>query len=111
MLFGQREGEADEMSQKIQRCTECDQPTGRCEEDEMRTPNGDGPYCEECWSDLDICGLCGLPGADKFAHPVHWPGEQIPDSILVHAECESAECRRAHAALSDGERQAFLRNC
>jgi len=26
-----REGYADEMSQKIQRCTECDQPTGRCE--------------------------------------------------------------------------------
>jgi hypothetical protein len=21
----------------------------------------------------DICGLCGEPGADKFAHPVHWP--------------------------------------
>lgn len=27
----------------------------------------------------DICGLCGQPGADKYAYSVHWPGEQIPD--------------------------------
>ena len=58
--------------------------------------------------DEDICGLCGEPGADKFAHPCHWPGEQIPDGPLVHAECEADECRRAHAALSDDQRRAFL---
>ena len=58
--------------------------------------------------DEDICGLCGEPGADKYAHPCHWPGEQIPDGPLVHAECEAEECRRAHAALSDEERRAFL---
>ncbi len=57
----------------------------------------------------DICGLCGLPGADKFAHPEHWPGEQIPDGPLVHAGCESEECRRAHAELTDKQREAFLR--
>ena len=56
----------------------------------------------------DICGLCGEPGADKFAHPCHWPGEQIPEGPLVHAECEAEECRRAHAALSNAERKAFL---
>jgi hypothetical protein len=38
--------------------------------------------------DQDICGLCGLPGADKFAHPMHWPGETVPDGELVHSECE-----------------------
>ena len=47
-------------------------------------------------ADEDICGLCGKLGADKFAHPVHWPGEQVPDGPLVHAECEKEECRRAH---------------
>ena len=57
----------------------------------------------------DICGLCGLPGADKYRHPIHWPGERIPDGMWVHAECESEECRRAHAAMSDRERKAFLR--
>jgi hypothetical protein len=38
----------------------------------------------------DICGLCGNPGADKFAHPEHWPGERVPDGPLVHSDCESA---------------------
>ena len=57
----------------------------------------------------DICGLCGEPGADKFHHPVHWPGERIPDGPLVHADCESEECRRAHSVLSNRQRQAFLR--
>ena len=44
----------------------------------------------------DICGLCGEPGADKEPHPCHWPGEQVPDPYLVHAECEREECARAH---------------
>ena len=47
-------------------------------------------------ADEDICGLCRKPGADKYAHPVHWPGEQKPDSPLVHADCEKEECGRAH---------------
>jgi len=59
-------------------------------------------------SDEDICGLCGKPGADKYAHPVHWPGEQVPDGPLVHADCEAEECRRAHAALTDKQRRDFL---
>lgn len=57
----------------------------------------------------DICGLCGEPGADKYAHPMHWPGEAIPDGPLVHVECEQEETRRAHAALTDKERKAVLR--
>jgi len=57
----------------------------------------------------DICGLCGKPGADKFLHPEHWPGEQIPDTKLVHSDCEAEECRRAHAELSPQQRKAFLR--
>lgn len=61
--------------------------------------------------DEDICGLCGEPGADKIAHPIHWPGEQVPDGNLVHQECEQDECARAHAALSDAERAAFLKTC
>lgn len=58
----------------------------------------------------DICGLCGEPGADKIAHPIHWPGERIPDGPYVHAQCESEECDRAHAQLNDKQRQNFLRN-
>ena len=57
----------------------------------------------------DYCGLCGLPGADKVPHPVHWPGETQPQTNLVHAACEDEECRLAHDALSDKEREAFLR--
>lgn len=57
----------------------------------------------------DICGFCGKPGADKFPHPVRWPGEESARTELVHAECEQAECGRAHAALSDRQRQDFLR--
>ena len=64
---------------------------------------------EEMNKEEDICGLCGLPGADKYAHPIHWPGERIPDGPLVHAECEQEECRRAHAALTDKEIADFLR--
>jgi hypothetical protein len=56
-----------------------------------------------------ICGLCGRPWADKIPHPVYWPGEQEPGTQLVHSECEDAECQRAHAALSDREREEFLR--
>lgn len=28
-------------------CTQCDQPTGRCEDDTIRNEDGD-PVCEEC---------------------------------------------------------------
>ncbi len=58
----------------------------------------------------DICGLCGQPGADKIPHPVYWPGEQRPDTDLVHAECEDAETHRACEALTPAERAAFLRD-
>ena len=56
----------------------------------------------------DICGFCGMPGADKLTHPVRWPGEASAGTRLVHAECEQEECRRAHAQLSDLERRSFL---
>lgn len=70
------------------------------------------PRCLKALKELeeseDICGLCGEPGADKFAHTMHWPGEQCPDGELVHSECETEECKRAHAALSTEQRKAFL---
>lgn len=56
-----------------------------------------------------ICGFCGLPDANKFPHPVRWPGEESAGSKLVHDTCEDLECRRAHALLSDREREEFLR--
>lgn len=59
--------------------------------------------------DEDICGFCGKPGANKIPHPVRWPGEQSAGTPLVHDDCEKEECRRAHAELSDSEREAFLR--
>ena len=57
----------------------------------------------------DICGFCGLPGADKIPHPVRWPGEESAGTRYVHEVCEDAECGRAHAMLSDKEREGFLR--
>ena len=41
--------------------------------------------------DDDICGLCGLPGADKIPHPIYWPDERRPYTEYVHAEGEDAE--------------------
>ena len=57
----------------------------------------------------DICGFCGLPGADKVPHPVRWPGEDSAGTEYVHATCEDVECRRAHELLSDKQRANFLR--
>ena len=59
--------------------------------------------------DEDICGLCGEPGADKVAHPVHWPGERVPDGPYVHADCENEETREAFPALTEMQRESFLR--
>ena len=59
--------------------------------------------------DEDVCGLCGQPGADKIPHPEHWPGERLPESDLVHADCERVECMRAHACLTDEQRLTRLR--
>lgn len=56
----------------------------------------------------DICGLCGLPGADKIPHPVYWPNEQRPYTEFIHRECEDQECRRAHGELSPKEINDFL---
>jgi hypothetical protein len=62
----------------------------------------------------DICWLCGEPGSDKYPHPVHWPGEQIPDTEFVHALCEAIECNRAflefRQKVGDSGVREFLRN-
>ena len=59
----------------------------------------------------DICGFCGLPGADKIPHPIRWPDENSAGTDLVHAACEDAECARASAMITGKARDAFLRNC
>lgn len=62
--------------------------------------------------DEDICGLCGEPGTDKMAGWTgggkYWPGEQASETQFVHASCEVEERRRAHAALTQPERDEFL---
>jgi len=62
----------------------------------------------------DLCGLCGLPGANKMAlwtgGGVYWPGEQRPDSQFVHSDCEHAETERAFTALTPEQRRATLRS-
>lgn len=35
-----------------QLCTNCDEPTGRCEDDSLFIED-DGPYCEECWKQFE----------------------------------------------------------
>ena len=63
--------------------------------------------------DDDTCGLCGKPGADKMAlwtgGGIYWPGEERPSTRYVHAACEDAECKRAHAALTQDQRDAVIR--
>lgn len=78
----------------------------------------DCPKCEEMlelsWyaifeaRKVDICGLCGEPGADKIPHPMRWPGEKKPETDFVHAECEKDECARAHAELSESQIRKIL---
>ena len=62
----------------------------------------------------DICGFCGEPGADKYKHPCHWPGEENPEGEFVHAECEQRECERAfqvfRARVGDNGIRDFLRH-
>jgi hypothetical protein len=60
--------------------------------------------------EADICGFCGRSDANKVPHPVRWPGEESAGTPYVHAVCEEQECRRAHALLSDRERERFLRH-
>lgn len=64
-------------------------------------------------ADEDICGLCGEPGADKIAlwvgGGVYWPGERVPESECVHADCEQEETERAHSELSQDEIRAVVR--
>ena len=35
----------------LQRCTECDEPTGRCEDDTITCSCGAGPLCPQCLRD------------------------------------------------------------
>lgn len=60
----------------------------------------------------DTCGLCGEPGADKMAKwtggGVYWPGEIRPDTELAHADCERDECVRAHAHLTQAQRDRVI---
>lgn len=59
----------------------------------------------------EICGFCGLPGADKIPHPVLWPDESSAGTHLVHEVCEDAECARASALIAGKSRDDFLRTC
>jgi hypothetical protein len=63
----------------------------------------------------DICGLCGLPGADKIPHLCHWPNEAISDTGLVHADCEQEECQRAYSEfyrrVGENGIRNFIHNC
>ncbi len=69
--------------------------------------------CGEHANDLDLCGLCGEPGADKMSLLRHggvaWPGERIPDGLLVHSDCERAETERAFLACPQTVRDAVLK--
>lgn len=62
----------------------------------------------------EYCGLCGEEHPDKMAKftcgGIYWPGERVPDTDLVHAECEIAECERAFNALTQDQREEVLRS-
>lgn len=69
------------------------------------------PQEETDMEEEDICGFCGLPGADKIPHPIRWPDELSAGTKLVHAECEAVECARASSMCQGKSRDEFLRNC
>lgn len=75
----------------------------------MQWVNEDGTVCDP--QPDDVCGFCGLPGADKIPHPIRWPDENSAGTELVHAACEDAECSRASAMITGKARDEFLRNC
>jgi len=75
-----------------------------------------GPSCSTAGlggTDDDLCGLCGKRGADKMAlwtgGGIYWPGEERPETEFVHSECERRETERAHAALTQLQRDAVIR--
>lgn len=39
----------------------------------------------------------------------YWPGEIVPDTEMVHRECEDEETARAWSLLTQDERNVFLR--
>lgn len=43
---------------KQQRCSQCDDLTGRCEDDTLMVYEGD-PLCEECYEGYPECDKCG----------------------------------------------------
>lgn len=57
-----------------------------------------------------VCGLCGQPGANKVPHPIRWPGEAIPATAFVHAECEQKECERARSQMTEQQARDFLKS-
>lgn len=51
----------------IQRCTNCNEPTGRWESGSLWVWVGndfEGPYCPKCY-DGRVCSLCGRPNTDS----------------------------------------------
>lgn len=42
----------------------------------------------------DICGFCGLGGADKIPAPLQYQDQMDPESDYVHQECEREEEER-----------------
>ena len=75
----------------------------------------DGPSASKAQLDTDdICGYCGLPGADKMAvwtgSGLYWPVEFKPETEFVHHACEEAETIRAHSCLSPEQREHFIRS-
>jgi ssDNA-binding Zn-finger/Zn-ribbon topoisomerase 1 len=93
-----------------------------CGEDLDWTGEATGPLsvrrCVRCRkeaadeTEAEVCGLCEGPDPCKMAKwtggGVYWPGERRPEGRLVHQECEEEECRRAHAELTQDQRDEVL---
>lgn len=53
-----------------QLCVKCGEPTERCEEDALYANNGDGPFCQDCCTQVDAAlakpdAPMGAKGSDK----------------------------------------------
>lgn len=56
------------MVSKVQRCSHCDAPTGRCEDDSLRVDDSGDVLCEDCYADFPECDHCG----DRFRKLWHY---------------------------------------
>lgn len=69
---------------KIQRCADCDDPTGRCEDDSLYVDEGHA-VCEDCYDLYPQCDCCG---ARCGAHLMTWHRVDVGECLATCPNCK-----------------------